>query len=395
MNEYYNKDTFPEYVKLIESQPKISGQDFSPVLFTSVLPNEELEHIKDQFNNAKPEEIDVQGYAGLGTLAITLLNKKEIIEKIEKIASEAVGEELEVLEFGGTRYSPDFGWYPKLGPHYDARPVEMYVFDYHVQSTENWGLFMEGKRFDFGDNEALLFSGTGQVHWREPIQLKENAKIDLIFFWLQHKNPKPLSQEHIEVMKLRSHFITKKIQAPPSLKQEDWWKTIQISDEINKYPDFRKISKDHEDPLGHNTVYRSPINDESILDFYKVYNLKSFSDQYISITETLKNNVVNFMQHVHAEYTIKFENAYFVRHLSSSNNIMNEYKNTSNNKLVSLMIQLTESNCEYLINEKSFKINKNSALTLSPTDQSCKVICSDGNEADLLFFNFSLQGKQD
>ena len=101
------------------------------------------------------------------------------------------------------------------------------------------------------------------------------------------------------------------------------------------------------------------------------------------------------MQHVHAEYTIKFENAYFVRHLSSSNNIMNEYKNTSNNKLVSLMIQLTESNCEYLINEKSFKINKNSALTLSPTDQSCKVICSDGNEADLLFFNFSLQGKQD
>ena len=139
MNEYYNETTFPEYIELIKSQPKIPGQDFEPVRFTDVLPNEELQSIKDQFDNVTAEKINVQGYAGLGTLTIHFLNREGIIKKIEKMASDAVGEELEVLEVGGTRYSPDFGWYPKFGPHYDARPVEMYVFDYHVQSTENWG----------------------------------------------------------------------------------------------------------------------------------------------------------------------------------------------------------------------------------------------------------------
>ena len=41
MNEYYNETTFPEYIELIKNQPKIPGQDFEPVLFTDVLPNEE------------------------------------------------------------------------------------------------------------------------------------------------------------------------------------------------------------------------------------------------------------------------------------------------------------------------------------------------------------------
>jgi hypothetical protein len=396
MNEYYNKETFPEYVELIKRQPKISGQDFTPVLFKNVLPDEELKYVQSQFNNATAEDIDVQGYAGLGTLTIDLLNKESIIKKIEKMASDAVGEELEVLEFGGTRYSPDFGWYPKLGPHYDARPVEMYVFDYHVQSTETWGLFMEGKRFDFGDNEALLFSGTGQIHWREPIQLKENAKIDLIFFWLQHKNPKEISQEHTDTMKMRSHFITKKIQAPPSLSEGDWWKTIQISDAVSQYPDFRKISKDHEDPLTHNTIYRAPINDKGVSDFYNQHNLNSFDNQIINITETLKNKVIGFMEHVHAEYNIKFENAYLIKNLGNNKKIMQEYENNSNKELVSLMIQLTDSDCEYLINDKTFKVKQYSALTLSPTSQDCKIVFSDKDNIgpDLLFFNFSLQGKQ-
>ena len=395
MNEYYNETTFPEYIELIKSQPKISGQDFEPVLFTDVLPNEELQSIKDQFDNVTAENINVQGYAGLGTLTIHFLNRESIIKKIEKMASDAVGEELEVLEVGGTRYSPDFGWYPKFGPHYDARPVEMYVFDYHVQSTENWGLFVDGKRFDFGDNEALLFNGTGRVHWREAIQLKKNAKIDLIFFWLQHKKPKKVSKESSDIMKIRSNFVTKKIQPPPTLSKDDWWKTIQISDAVNQYPHFRKISKDHENPLAHNTIYRTLINDKDIVDFYNQHDIDSFDNKVINIAETLKNKVVGFMEHVHAEYNIKFENAYLIKSLGHNKKLMQEYKNNSNKELVSLMIQLTDNDCKYLINDKPFVVKQYYAVTLSPTSQDCKIILSDKDSVgpDLLFFNFSLQGK--
>lgn len=393
MNEYYNIKTFPEYIDLVKSQPKINGQDFEPILFTNVLPDEELEYIKDQFNNVTTEAIRVQAYAGLGTLNVKFLNRKSIIEKIEKIASDATGEELEVLEVGGTRYSPDFGWYPKFGPHYDARPVEMYVFDYHVQSTENWGLFMEGKRFDFGDNEALLFSGTGRVHWREPIKLKENAKIDLIFFWLQHKIPKAMSKEHSDIMNTRANFITKKIEAPPSLSKEDWWNKIQISESANQYPNFKKISYDSESPLTHNTIYGSPINNKDIFYFYNDDNLNDLENKIVEITEETKNKITTFMEHIYAGFNLTFKNAYLVKNLVNNENIMNGYKNKDNEELVSLVIQLTENNCKYLINHKPFILKQNDSLTLSPTSQDCKIVFFDQNDSspNLLFFNFLLK----
>ena len=392
MNEYYNETTFPEYIELIKSQPKIPGQDFEPVLFTDVLPNEELQSIKNQFDNVTAEKINVQGYAGLGTLTIQFLNREGIIKKIEKMASDVVGEELEVLEVGGTRYSPDFGWYPKFGPHYDARPVEMYVFDYHVQSTENWGLFVDGKRFDFGDNEALLFSGTGRVHWREAIQLKKNAKIDLIFFWLQHKKPKEVSKESSDIMKIRSSFVTKKIQPPPTLSKDDWWKTIQISDSINEYPDFKKISLDVSTPLLHNTMYRSPVNGRDIFNFYNQESMNNIESQIVGITGETKDKVITFMKHVYAEHPLTFEDAYLVKNLQNNENMMKGYKNKSNKQLVSLMIQLTDTNCKYLINDKPFIVKQHYALTLSSTFQDCKILLSnqDGPGSDLLFFNFSL-----
>ena len=390
MNEYYNETTFPEYIELIKSQPKIYGQDFDPVIFTDVLPNEELQYIKDQFNNITAENINVQAYNGLGTLTIEFLNKKSIIEKIEKLASDAVGEELEVLEIGGNRYSPDFGWYPKFGPHYDARPVEMYVFDYHVQSTENWGLFMEGKRFDFGDNEALLFCGTGRIHWREPIKLKENAKIDLLFFWLQHKSPRAMSKEHSDIMKIRSGLISKKIEAPPSLKKEDWWEKIQISELSNQYPDFKKISLDGSTPLKHNTVYRSPINGKDIFNFYNQDDTNNLNSQIVDITEETKNKIISFMTHVHAEFDITFKNAYLVKNLVNNESIMKGYENQSNEELVSLMIPLTDNECKYLIDDRPFTVKQHYALTLSTTSQDCKIILSDQDSrgSDLLFFNF-------
>lgn len=384
MNEYYTRSTFPEYIDLIEKQSKVPGQNFIPIIFNDLFSQEELLYIQKQFNDYPDNEIDVQGYAGLGTLSIKLLNEKELIKKIEKLASDAVGEELEVLEFGGTRYSPEFGWYPKLGPHYDARPVEMFVFDYHVQSNEDWGLFIEGKKFNFYDNDAILFSGTGQVHWREQIKLKEDSRVDLIFFWMQHKNPKPISEEHVKNMVERASMIINKINPMPTLESSDWWKPIQISKSAEKFPDFLKISTDYGDALKHNTIYRNIVHTDAVDYFY----LNK------SVHEDLKNHIINFMTHVHAQSKIIFKDIKYMHYSNKIKDFITDYS-YNNEQIITLGVHI-KSNTDFKIqiDNKTFDVPLYHAISFSFSGQDCKLDTDNFNEdefVDILFFNFILE----
>lgn len=388
MNDYFNTDTFPEYIKLIKSQEYVPGQDFDAQVYHNLFSEEEWLYVKQQFDNCPDDSVDVQGYAGLGTLNVTLLNEKDLLAKIERIASDAIGEEVEVLEYGGTRYSPRFGWYPKLGPHYDARPVEIFVFDYHVQSDEDWGVFIDGKKFNFYNNDALLFSGTGRVHWREQLRLKENSNVDLIFFWLQHKTPKPISKQHVEIMRERASLIIGNIDPMPSLKISQWWEPVQISDNIKKFPDFKKISTDNLNPLTHNTIYRDIVNNDIVSNFYKDY----------AVSTELQNKIINFMTHIHAESKIKFLDSYFVKYHKNLNNFMPDY-NAQEKNVVSLAVKLDSNvNMPIIINEKVFNLNKFHALSLSHTNQNCVADVSNFNDneyCDVLFFNFTLEDNND
>ena len=143
-------------------------------------------------------------------------------------------------------------------------------------------------------------------------------------------------------------------------------------------------------------MYRSPINGKDIFDFYNPDNMNNLESQIVDITEETKNKVIRFMTHVHAEFDLTFENAYLVKNLVNDEDIIKGYENKSNKELVSLMIQLTDSNCNYLINDKSFIVKQHYALTLSPTYQDCKIIFSDQDSrgSDLLFFNFSLDNNK-
>ncbi len=383
MNDYFNSNTFPKYIDLVNKQEKVPGQDFDAVVFNNIFSEEEWRHLKNQFDFCPDENIDVQGYAGLGTLPVKLMNEEILIAKIEKMASDAVGEELEVLEYGGTRYSPRFGWYPKLGPHYDARPVEIFVFDYHVHSDEDWGVFIDGKRFNFYNNDALLFSGTGRVHWREQMLLKENSNVDLIFFWLQHKNPKPISKQHVEIMRSRASLIIENIDPMPGLEIKQWWEPVQISDNTKIFPDFKKISTDDFNPLDHNTVYRNVVDLEMINDFYK--------DYYVG--DSLSKKVINFMTHIHAESKIKFLDSFFMRYDASSDSSISRIDDHKN--IISLAINLKSStDCNIYVNENCFSLGHLGGLSLSPTNQKSFIDTNSFKEndfVDMLFFNFILE----
>jgi hypothetical protein len=386
MNNFFTIDTFPEYIELKNKQGKVAGEDFTPQVFKNLLSFEEWSYIKKEFDEMPDSEIDVQGYSGLGTLNFSMLNREETIAKFEKIASEAVGEELEVLDAGGTRYSTEYGWYPKLAPHYDARPTEIYIFDYHVQSDEDWGVVVEGKTFNFYENEALLFSGTGQVHWREQLKLKDNSRTDLIFFWMQHKKPKLISKQHSDIMKERTKLIVEHIEPMPGLTKEDWYKPIQISDASDRFPDFFKISINTGNPLKHNTVYRSCLHQDAIDNFY---NNKTISKDLI-------NDITSLMKNIYTEHNIAFIETEYISYTTKNNRYQKEkYKD---NDIVSLAIVIKSDNeLNFIIDEKEYNVSLQSGIVFSPTNQIVDIkfdLFLENNSIDLLFFNFILEKGQ-
>lgn len=56
-----------------------------------------------------------------------------------------------------------------------------YTIDLVLYQDEPWGLWVENKEYILNPNEALLFMGEDQEHWRETVYNNTN-KIALVFF---------------------------------------------------------------------------------------------------------------------------------------------------------------------------------------------------------------------
>jgi mannosyltransferase OCH1-like enzyme len=76
-----------------------------------------------------------------------------------------------------------------------------------LKSTFDWKIFVEGKSFTLKDNDALVFSGTNQLHWRERINFKKDDFVDMLFchFIQDCEDPKVNSkdfQKNLEIKEL-------------------------------------------------------------------------------------------------------------------------------------------------------------------------------------------------
>jgi hypothetical protein len=199
-------DKFPKYKKLRESQDNVDNQNFVPVVINNIFSNEETKHILNSIKSFSLDKIRVQKWGGQGILDDIKITD-EIKDKIESIATKHVGEEMILENFSIARYSPEYGYEVKLFPHYDTRPVEMFVLDIQLKTNENWGIIVEGKQYNINDNDALLFSGTQQMHWRERKSLSKDSEIYMLFCWLKHKAEKALNGQHDIIMKERESVL--------------------------------------------------------------------------------------------------------------------------------------------------------------------------------------------
>jgi hypothetical protein len=197
---------FPKYKKLRESQDSVDNQNFVPIVINNIFSNEEIKSILDSIKSFPLDKIRVQKWGGQGILDDIKITD-EIKDKVESVATRHIGEEMILENFSIARYSSEYGYEVKLFPHYDTRPVEMFVLDVQLKTNEDWGIVVEGKQYNINDNDALLFSGTQQMHWRERKTLSKESEIYMLFCWLKHKAAKTLNNQHDIIMKERESVL--------------------------------------------------------------------------------------------------------------------------------------------------------------------------------------------
>lgn len=206
MNNFPDIDQFPEYKQLRKIQNPINDENFMPVTLDNIFNNIETEYILKTIKEFPSEKIRVQKWGGQGVLdGIKILDS--MIKQVEFLASKACNKDLILAEYSIVKYSPEYGYEVKLFPHYDTRPYEMFVFDIQLESNIDWGIIVEGKQFNLLNNQALVFSGTQQMHWRENKKLPDGSEVLMMFCWLKHKNPKPISKEQSECMLERQKVL--------------------------------------------------------------------------------------------------------------------------------------------------------------------------------------------
>ena len=106
----------------------------------------------------------------------------QIKDKIVNICKSVSGyEDLELVAFQFARYEKNEKTKPNLVPHYDNFDIARFTFDIQLKSNIDWALFVEDKEFVLKDNQALTFSGTHQIHWREPKVFNDGDFVDMLF----------------------------------------------------------------------------------------------------------------------------------------------------------------------------------------------------------------------
>jgi hypothetical protein len=110
-----------------------------------------------------------------------------IVNKIIDSAQTHSDVELQLESISFTRYSLDYG-IPDLPPHVDTNFKQpRLTFDIQLKSNTSWPIIVEEELYTLKDNEALIFSGTHQVHWRQKKQFNKNEYVDMLLCQFSEK----------------------------------------------------------------------------------------------------------------------------------------------------------------------------------------------------------------
>jgi len=187
-------------------------------VINDAVPERMLGYIYDQVAQASPESAHIMKELGHTTYFINFNDgfKQVMHSRIQPYFDE----ELEITEMAFARYHHESGYIPKLFPHFDHFKEHRITFDLQLDATIDWPIVIEGKEFLLKKNDALIFSGTDQIHWRKNVQLSPEDHVDMFFVHLSLvNNKKEISEEEKADRKTRLELFSQQVDiAQPPIK---------------------------------------------------------------------------------------------------------------------------------------------------------------------------------
>jgi hypothetical protein len=189
-------------------------KDLPNIVIEDVLNKNEIKNIFETLLTADNEYVNQDlSYRSWG-----IKLPEDILIKIKSYAEIAAGEELILLEYNFARYEKvldSFGKIistPLLYPHTDEGFNESRLtLDYQIRSNTSWDICVSANdketSYTLEDNQALIFSGTHQVHWRPKKTFKDTDFIELMFFNFSPIKKSTLTNSHINDMRIKSKEI--------------------------------------------------------------------------------------------------------------------------------------------------------------------------------------------
>jgi hypothetical protein len=190
----------------------INLSDFKPFIIKDILTQKEYDYVYECVNSGFPEiikadlppdsrqHVEYLNVPDLGYLAYVKGFNKEFYKSLQDSAEKAIGIKLNTPQVHFARYTNKTGFPPKLIPHYDLALVNSSItFSIQMDSTLDWELCAYDTCETLSKNEALVFSGSHQIHWRPPINFSENDYFDIMVVQLPI-NYEEFPSDHVDKM---------------------------------------------------------------------------------------------------------------------------------------------------------------------------------------------------
>lgn len=208
-NKYYYDSFDPAIYNPELENGIVDNRDFKVFKIKDILSQYHVDLIKKEHNRVKDYFL-TQGFVGHRAWTIQV---PEVEKHVTEVLSEKLGEEMILSEISYAIYAPRFGYKPKLFPHFDSHVVDgqRITVDIQLQTTIDWGIVVEEETFYIQNNEALVFSGTQQLHWREKKELSMDDEIHLIFAHFRYAKDRPFSSKQREILEYWSHRLREKV----------------------------------------------------------------------------------------------------------------------------------------------------------------------------------------
>lgn len=196
------------------------------VIVDNVFTQEEINDIyKSLQNNSGGDFVKVHCQAN------TFINlSKNIIDKVTDKAREvSQNYNIVLTEYCHARYNNvtsncgRFHYRPSLFPHYDETFKEpRFTFDYQLAGNIEWPIIVEpDKSFSLKNNQAVTFSGTHQIHWRQPQAFTDNDFIEMIFFHFSDPSMGLKEPDVNEIMNAKAKLYSEKFYANGGFSNSD------------------------------------------------------------------------------------------------------------------------------------------------------------------------------